>query len=83
MDEQTETVMQIECGDYQMIYVVDDDPAIRNLARDVFSRAGYEVACFPDGLSLLAGMLNCTPAAIILDVHIPGRSGLARLCAAN
>jgi FixJ family two-component response regulator len=76
MDEQTEKVGQIESGDDQMIYVVDDDPAIRNLIRDVFSRANYRVTCFPDGLSLLAGVHDCTPAAIILDVHLPGRSGL-------
>jgi FixJ family two-component response regulator len=42
----------------------------------VFTRAEYGVTCFPHGLSLLAGMADCTPAAIILDVHMPGRSGL-------
>jgi FixJ family two-component response regulator len=60
----------------QPIFVVDDDPAIRNLLRDIFCRAGYNVTCFADGLSLLAGVREGTPECIILDVHIPGRSGL-------
>ena len=58
------------------IYIVDDEPAIRQLLRDLFCRAGYDVQCFADGVSLLAGVRACTPACIILDVYLPGRSGL-------
>jgi len=58
------------------IFVVDDDPAVRETLSMVLSAAGYEVICFADGAALLAVARNRTPACILLDVHIPGKSGL-------
>jgi FixJ family two-component response regulator len=58
------------------IFVVDDDPAIRNTLSIVLSAAGYQVICFADGAALLAVARSRTPACILLDVHIPGKSGL-------
>ena len=58
------------------IFVVDDDPAVRDTLSMVLKAAGYEVICFADGAALLAVARNRTPAAILLDVHIPGKSGL-------
>lgn len=58
------------------IFVVDDDPAVRDTLSLVLSAAGYEVICFADGAALLAIARSRTPAAILLDVHIPGKSGL-------
>jgi FixJ family two-component response regulator len=39
-------------------------------------RGGHPVVCFADGAALLAVARNRTPACILLDVNIPGRSGL-------
>jgi FixJ family two-component response regulator len=58
------------------IFVVDDDPAIRETLSVVLSTGGYEVICFADGAALLAVARSRIPAAILLDVHIPGKSGL-------
>src|ERR1700712_2345427 len=58
------------------IFVVDDDPAIRDMLSMVLSTAGYKVICFADGAALLAVARTRTPACILLDVHIPGKSGL-------
>jgi FixJ family two-component response regulator len=58
------------------IFVVDDDPAVRDTLSMVLSAGGYEVICFADGAALLAVARNRTPACILLDVHIPGKSGL-------
>ena len=58
------------------IFVVDDDPGVRAALSAVFSREGYRVTCFVDGPSFLAAARARTPACIVLDVHIPGRSGL-------
>jgi FixJ family two-component response regulator len=58
------------------IFVVDDDPAVRDTLSVVLSGVGYEVICFADGPALLAvARLRC-PVCIFLDVHIPGKSGL-------
>jgi FixJ family two-component response regulator len=58
------------------IFVVDDDPAVRATLEVVLSAGGYEVVCFADGAALLAVARNRTPACILLDVNIPGKSGL-------
>src|SRR5437773_1538146 len=58
------------------IFVVDDDPAVRDTLSMVLKAAGYEVICFADGAALLSVARNRTPAAILLDVNIPGKSGL-------
>src|SRR5947207_7282531 len=58
------------------IFVVDDDPAVRDTLSMVLSAGGYQVICFADGAALLAVARSRTPAAILLDVHIPGKSGL-------
>src|SRR5215831_9821087 len=58
------------------IFVVDDDPAVRDTLSMVLSAGGYEAICFADGAALLTVARSRTPAAILLDVHIPGKSGL-------
>ena len=58
------------------IFVVDDDPAVRDTLSMVLKAAGYDVICFADGAALLSVARNRTPAAILLDVNIPGKSGL-------
>jgi FixJ family two-component response regulator len=58
------------------IFVVDDDPAIRETLSVVLSAGGYHVICFADGAALLAVARTRTPSCILLDVHIPGKSGL-------
>jgi FixJ family two-component response regulator len=58
------------------VFVVDDDPAVRTTLSTVFARAGYQVTCFADGAALVAAARSGTPLCIILDVHIPGKSGL-------
>jgi FixJ family two-component response regulator len=58
------------------IFVVDDDPAVRETLSLVLTAGGYQVICFADGAALLAVARSKTPACILLDVHIPGKSGL-------
>ena len=58
------------------IFVVDDDPAVRETLSVVLSAGGYEVICFADGAALLAVARTRTPSCILLDVNIPGKSGL-------
>jgi FixJ family two-component response regulator len=58
------------------IFIVDDDPAVRGTLSVILSRDGYQVTCFAEGASFLAAAGVRTPACILLDVHLPGRSGL-------
>jgi two-component system, LuxR family, response regulator FixJ len=58
------------------IFIVDDDPAVRGTLSVILSRNGYEVACYAEGESFLAAARVRSPACILLDVYLPGRSGL-------
>jgi two-component system, LuxR family, response regulator FixJ len=63
-------------GSSKEIIIVDDDPAVRDALSVVFSLEGYHVTSFADGQSLLTAARARVPSCIILDVHMPGRSGL-------
>jgi two-component system response regulator FixJ len=58
------------------IFVVDDEPRVLDTLSIVLSHAGYRVSVFKDGASFLAVARQHIPACILLDVHMPGRSGL-------
>ena len=68
--------MSEKTGSRGEIFVVDDDPAVRDTLSMVLSAGGYEVICFADGAALLSVARSRTPSCILLDVHIPGQSGL-------
>ncbi|HEY6254400.1 MAG TPA: response regulator [Xanthobacteraceae bacterium] len=58
------------------IYIVDDDPTVRDLLSEVFAQAGFRAISFVDGASFLIAARDRIPACIILDIYMPGRSGL-------
>ncbi len=58
------------------IFIADDDPAVRDALCVVLELEGYRVSAFPDGLGLLNATRSRMPSCIILDVHMPGRSGI-------
>jgi FixJ family two-component response regulator len=60
----------------KLIYVVDDDPAIRALLDDTLSNQGYLVQQFVSGADFLK---NCDPhsaSCTLLDLLMPGMNGL-------
>jgi len=58
------------------IYVVDDDPVVREVLSLILRKEGYDVICFADGAALLAAGNKKLPACILLDIDIPGPSGI-------
>lgn len=63
-------------NDSKSIYIVDDDPAIRDALSVVFSLEGFEVETFDDGEAFVDSPQAKNPACILLDVNMPGRSGI-------
>ncbi len=61
------------------ILVVDDDPSVRSLVRDVLEVEGYEVDVADDGFSALRRIEAGHPDAVVLDVMMPGMDGHAVL----
>lgn len=58
------------------VYVVDDDPAIRNSLRFLLSNSGRDVRTFDSGEALLAEVDDLPPGPILLDVMMNGLTGL-------
>lgn len=61
----------------RMVFLVDDDEAIRHSASFMLRHAGFQVKTFPDGLSFLEAMRADDKGCILLDVRMPGMDGLA------
>jgi two-component system sensor histidine kinase/response regulator len=61
------------------ILVVDDDPSVRGLVRDVLEVEGYDVALAEDGFAALRRIDATRPDCVVLDVMMPGMDGHAVL----
>ena len=58
------------------VYVVDDDPDLRDGVGRLLSDAGYEARCFESGVALLDAYPKLLPGCIVADMVMPGMSGL-------
>ena len=57
------------------ILVVDDDPDIRGLLRELLDRRGFDVHEARDGQEALRVFFDLRPDLIVLDVQMPGLDG--------
>lgn len=60
-----------------LIYYVEDDEHIRDLTSYALRQAGFEVRAFPDGAGFVEACHAEPPAAALLDIMLPGESGLS------
>ncbi|MEJ8570999.1 response regulator transcription factor [Microbaculum marinum] len=58
------------------IHIVDDDPAVRDALSVVFTLEGYTVCVYSNATDFLSSAGNSAPDCVLLDVHMPGKSGL-------
>jgi FixJ family two-component response regulator len=59
-----------------MVLVVDDDPSIRNALRDLFESVGLRSELFGSAREFLSSKRPDTPCCLVLDIRLPGQSGL-------
>ncbi len=59
-----------------VVYVVDDDPSVRNSLRRLLESAGHTVQLFASAQEFLRQKLVEKSACLILDISMPGLSGL-------
>ncbi len=59
-----------------MVFVVDDDPAVRTSLTRLLSAAGYAVEAFASAREFLARERYTGPCCLVLDVRMPGLTGL-------
>jgi two-component system, sensor histidine kinase and response regulator len=60
----------------ERIVVIDDDYAMRLSCRQILVKAGFEVEVFEDGTQGLVGISELKPALVVVDLKMPGLSGM-------
>lgn len=63
------------------VLLVEDEPNIAEAIRFILTREGWEVAVENDGGAALARISEVLPDLVILDLMLPGMSGLEILAA--
>lgn len=65
-----------ESAGQETIVVVDDDHAIRLSCQKILAKAGFRVEAFENGARGLEGVAELRPALVIVDLKMPGLSGI-------
>jgi FixJ family two-component response regulator len=58
------------------VFVIDDDLSVRDALNDLFESVGLRVKLFESTREFLRGQRPDTPCCLVLDVRLPGKSGL-------
>jgi FixJ family two-component response regulator len=58
------------------VFVVDDDPALRESLRRLMESVGLPAETFPDAPTFLRSYDPTRPGCLLLDIRMPGMSGL-------
>ncbi len=58
------------------ILIVEDEPKLARLLSNYLRQAGYEPHCLENGLDVLPLVRERMPALILLDLMLPGKSGM-------
>lgn len=62
-----------------MIWCVEDDASIRDIEMYALQSAGFETRGFQDGTSFQEALAKERPELVLLDVMLPGVSGIELL----
>jgi two-component system alkaline phosphatase synthesis response regulator PhoP len=62
-----------------LIYYVEDDQNIRDLACYALEQSGFETVGFPDATGFVAACEKRVPDLVLLDIMLPGTDGLTLL----
>ena len=68
--------MNAESEQKSAVLVIDDDPAMRDSLKFLFQSVGLETAVFGSASEFHQATLADVPSCLVLDVRLPGQSGL-------
>lgn len=64
------------CPSNAIIYVVDDDSSVRTAVKRLIRSLGFTVETFDSAQAFLNQELHDGPACLVLDIRMPGTSGI-------
>lgn len=67
---------QLRMSSAAFVHIVDDDKAVRESLGDLLHSMDYQVALYASASDFLKVELPDVPACLVLDVRLPGTSGL-------
>ena len=76
MSERAKSPREIENADVPIVYVIDDDELMRRGLTNLFESVGLRVEAFGSAPELLQRKLPDVPSCVVLDIRLPGMSGL-------
>ncbi len=59
-----------------MVFVIDDDPAVRKSLKRLFGSADFESEVFASAAEFLERPAHSGPSCLVVDVQMPGLSGI-------
>jgi len=65
--------------DAPLVYVVDDDPGLRDSLQCLLESVGLRTLAFPDADRFLVAYQADRPGCLLLDIRLPGRNDLSAL----
>jgi FixJ family two-component response regulator len=68
--------MSVAADTQPMVYVIDDDASLREALARLFRSVGLQVKAFASAPEFLRNTLADGPSCLVLDVRLPGLSGL-------
>jgi FixJ family two-component response regulator len=72
----SDTRTQLRMSSSVFVHIVDDDNAVREALGDLLRSVDYQVALYGSASDFLKVELPDAPACLVLDVRLPGTSGL-------
>ena len=65
-----------ESGEQPIVFVIDDDEALRDTLKRLFATVGLRAETFASTADFLKRKLPAVPTCLVLDIRLPGISGL-------
>jgi len=65
-----------ESGEQPIVFVIDDDESLRDTLKRLFATVGLRAETFASTADFLRRKLPAVPTCLVLDVRLPGISGL-------
>ena len=76
MTERPKSQREAASAEVPIVYVIDDEETMRRGLSNLFESGGLRVEAFGSAPELLQKKLPDVPSCVVLDIRLPGMSGL-------